>query len=116
MKALWAKVKKGIQLFFRGMTCIGLSARMSHLEQNLKALQAIDAGWKERGKIVIVAHVGDRDIIKIIDTKAELTLMEYKAMSERLEAEYGARATFFDTEHGGRAMAKDIFGGRSKRL
>ena len=114
MKALWTKVKKGIQLFFRGMTCIGLSTRMGYLERNLKALQAIDVGWKERGKIVIVAHVGNRDIIKIIDTKAELTLMEYKAISERLEAEYGARATFFDTVHGGRAMARDVFGGRSR--
>jgi len=39
-------------------------------------------GWKERGKIVIIAHVGNRDIIKIIDTKPEITLMEYREMSE----------------------------------
>ena len=116
MKALLVKIKRGIQLFFRGMTCAGLSARMSYLERNIKALQAIDVGWKERGKIIIIAHVGDQDIIKIIDTKAELPLMGYKAMSERLEAEYGARVAFFDTVHGGRAMARDIFGERRSRL
>lgn len=104
------RLLRKIKEWFKDRADYNISARISRLERNLKALQAIDMGWKERGKIIIIASVGGQDIIKIIDVEKEFTTMEYKALSERLEAEYGARATFFDVPNGGRQIAREIWG------
>ncbi len=60
------------------------------------AMQAIDYGWRDGGKIILLAHVGDRDYVKIINMKARLTIQEYAQMSKRLEAEFEASPAFID--------------------
>lgn len=62
----------------------------------LQAIQAIDFGFKEDGKIIIVARVGGHDHVKVVDVPRNWTLPEYRHLVERLEQEYGARASFYD--------------------
>lgn len=66
------------------------------LQRQLTSLQAIDQTWHEGGKIIVLAHVGEKDYIKIIQMKPKVTIQEYQEMVKHLEALYGARAVFID--------------------
>ncbi len=62
----------------------------------LQAIQAIDFGFKDSGKIIIAAKVNGHDHVKIIDIPKNMTLQDYKYLSKKLEQEYGAEAKIFD--------------------
>ena len=62
----------------------------------LKALQAIDAGWHDAGKIIIMFHLDGQDIVKIIDVKRKTTMTDYIKLSKELEQEYGVPPKYFD--------------------
>ncbi len=62
----------------------------------LKALQAIDAGWNYPGKIIIMFHLDGKDIVKIIDVKRKTNMRDYMRLSRQLEAEYGVPAKYLD--------------------
>ena len=84
-------------------------AELSTLPNQLKALQALDVGFQQTGKIIIIAHVGGQDYVKIIDIPSRLTLVEWKSTVNEIEARYGAKARYADTIMG---INGDYFSGR----
>lgn len=66
----------------------------------LKALQAIDCNWRDQGKIIIMFHLGDKDIVKIIDVKRQTTMQDYRRLSRQLEGEYGVAPKYVDSPMG----------------
>lgn len=109
------KVLNKIRSWIKASTYYALWARMNRIERNLKAMQAIDMDWHQRGKIVLLVSVNGQDICKIIDVAKGLTIMEYKELSERLEREYGISPAFFDVAAGAKNMAREVFGYYEKR-
>lgn len=59
------------------------------LRRQMAAAQALDIGFKENGKVVILTRINDRDIVKFIDIKPEMTATEYKDLVERLKHDFG---------------------------
>lgn len=81
------------------------------LRTQISALQAIDAPCgRDVGKIVIIARVGGRDIVKIVDIAPDISQHAFKDMVEEMKARYGARPEFLDTEAGKRAFTADYLG------
>jgi len=70
------------------------------LRKELASLQALDMGFRETGKIIVIARVNNRDIVKIIDCPRNMAQNEYKAMVEMLERMYGAKLAYSDTPLG----------------
>ncbi len=62
----------------------------------LKSLQAIDADWHGRGRIIIMFHLEDRDIVKIIEVKRKTSMQDYIRLSKQLEQEYGVIPKYYD--------------------
>lgn len=62
----------------------------------LKALQAIDADWHDQGRIIIMFHLEDRDIVKIIEVKRKTSMQDYMRLSKQLEREYGVIPKYYD--------------------
>ena len=85
-----------------------LIVRMNRLERGMKALQALDVGWKERSKIVIIASIGGKDIVKIIDINRDISLSEYIKLSKELEEKFSIRTTFVDLPSGANSM-RELF-------
>ena len=74
----------------------------------ISALQAIDWGWKDSGKIIIVAKVGKCDIVKIIEIRPMTTMHELKSLVGMLKMEFGASVTFFDGPYYGDDFPKQF--------
>ena len=66
------------------------------LKRQLTSLQAIDAGFRESGKVILLTRINGQDRVKIFDTKKDMTLAEYQRLSEQLSFEYGAKPTHVD--------------------
>lgn len=64
--------------------------KIAAVPDQLKALQAVDLGWRERGKIIVAAAVNGRDVVKIIDVPAHWHPVQYREMVADLERRYGA--------------------------
>jgi len=67
-------------------------AEVQALRKQMSALMALDVGFKDAGKVILLTRIGDQDRVKIIDVKPSLTPLEYKALVDRLQAEYGVVA------------------------
>ena len=74
----------------------------------LKALQAIDAGWHDAGKIIIMFHLDGKDIVKIIDVERKTTMQDYIKLSKTLEQEYGTPPKYYDGHHKGEFLGNFI--------
>lgn len=74
--------------------------KLEALHDQVKAIQALDIGYQERGKIVVCAHVGNQDIVKIIDMPASMSHHKWRQMVEHIEIAYGAKAAFVDAPRG----------------
>jgi len=66
----------------------------------LAALQAIDVNFGNNGKVIILAHVDGRDMVKIIETLPRMTHREYTELVKEIEMRYGARLRFQDLPMG----------------
>lgn len=62
----------------------------------LKALQAIDADWHDMGKIIIMFHIGDKDVVKIVDVMRKTSMQDYIRLSKQLEVEFGVVPKYYD--------------------
>ncbi len=81
-KALWDQVN-----YMKANT-------VSH--DQLKALQGIDQNWHDQGKIILMFHLKEKDIVKIIDVKSKTTMKDYIELSKSLEAKYGVGPKYYD--------------------
>jgi hypothetical protein len=70
------------------------------LRSSIAGLQAIDCCFNETGKVILVARIGKRDIVKIVDCKPEFTMEEYKRLVRDIELSYGVRPTHWDMPAG----------------
>lgn len=71
-----------------------------HWEQirdHVAALQALDVNFQDAGKIVLIARVHGRDIVKIVDVPKNRTLQEWKEMVRDLECRYAAPPLVIDS-------------------
>jgi nitrate reductase NapAB chaperone NapD len=98
------KVDKVIhQLRLRADNAVSSMNRQNreHWEQirdQVTALQAIDVEYhEERGKLILVASVGGKDIVKIIQIRRGHSILEWKQMVDEIEQRYGARPRFVDS-------------------
>lgn len=98
-----AKVDKVIHQLRLGAANAVAGARRQnneHWEQirdQIAALQAIDVDYhEERGKLILIASVGGRDIVKILQIPRGHTVPEWKQMVCELEQRYGAQPRFVD--------------------
>jgi len=71
-------------------------AQVRDLKRQMSACLAIDIGLKESGKVIILTRINGQDRVKIVDTKRDMTIPEYRGLIESLEREYGARTTWID--------------------
>jgi hypothetical protein len=71
-------------------------AQVRELRRQMSAALAIDIGLKESGKIIIMTRINGQDRVKILDTKRDMTIPEYRGLVESLEMEYGAKTTWID--------------------
>lgn len=67
------------------------------LYTHLKALQAIDVGlYKDAGKVIVIASVGGRDVVKVIDVKPGWSMTEYRDLVREVEARFGVGPRWAD--------------------
>lgn len=66
-------------------------------ERQLKALQALDVGFRERGKIIIIARICGQDIVRIVDIKPEMPIEHYKELVHYIKDQYGASLRWVDS-------------------
>lgn len=59
------------------------------LRKQMATAMALDVGFKETGKLILLTRIGDQDRVKILDMKPTMTSTEYKAIVERLKADFG---------------------------
>jgi len=70
------------------------------MRKQMTALQALDIGFQEQGKVIVLAHIGGKDRVKIIETKREMSPLEYKRLAESIKRDYGAEPKFVDAPMG----------------
>lgn len=68
--------------------------------KRLAALQALDVGFEGEGKIILLATVDGRDIVKIYHMERRCSLQEYKERCLWIENVFGARAHYEDLPRG----------------
>lgn len=76
------------------------------LRRQMSAALALDVGLKEAGKVIIMSRVNGQDRVKIVDTKPQMTLAEYRQLVESLESEYGAKTVWVDGPRGSDVVIK----------
>ena len=59
------------------------------LRKQMAAAQALDVGFQESGKLIVLSRIGDQDRVKIIDIKPTLTLAEYRTLVDRIKEDFG---------------------------
>ena len=69
----------------------------------LKALQAIDCNWQDRGRIIIMFHLDGKDIVHVIEVERKTTMQDYIYLSKQLEREYVTPVKYVDS-----SMGRDI--------
>lgn len=78
--------------------------RLDALEEKILGIQAIDESWHDTGKIILMFHTENRDIVKIIDVHKKTTVKDYEVLARSLEAQYGTRTEYFDNVRGTRGF------------
>lgn len=73
---------------------------VKELRKHMSAAMAIDVGFKEAGKVIILSRVQGQDRVRIVDVKPKMTVQEYKQLIESLESEYGVAPTWVDAPQG----------------
>jgi hypothetical protein len=89
-----------------------LTKEIKRLRAEIGACQALDVGIRERSKIIICAHVGNRDIVKIIEIAHNFDLIRFKTLVRHLESTYGAKLEFEDLPTVGVPSFKEQLYGR----
>ena len=89
-----------------------LTKEIKRLRAEIGAVQALDVGIRERSKIIICAHAGSRDIVKIIEIPHNFDMIRFKTMVRQIETTYGARLEFEDLPSPGVPSFKDQLYGR----
>ena len=69
---------------------------VSRLTDQLKALQACDIDFKNAGKIILIAQVAGRDIVKIINIPRQISMNDWRRMIDDVEHRFGAKPSFID--------------------
>ncbi len=64
-------------------------AEVRTLKAQMSALMALDVGFKEMGKVILLTRIGDQDRVKIIDVKPTMTVADYQILVERLKHDFG---------------------------
>ncbi len=92
----------------------GLHAEARRLAQGVRsevaALQALDVDFHKRGKVIIVARIGGRDIVKVIDVCPEWKVGDYRKLVLHVEQVFGAQLRWLDAPGG--CPSQDYFRGR----
>ena len=71
-------------------------SEVKNLKSQMSIAMAIDTSLKGQGKVIILTRVNEIDKVKIIDTKPNMTIAEYKELIESLEAQYGNNMVWVD--------------------
>jgi len=64
-------------------------AEVRELRRHLTALQALDVGFKESGKVIILVRVGEQDHVRFLDIKPQMRPEEYRDLIEGLKSQFG---------------------------
>lgn len=67
------------------------------LRRQLASLQALDIGYHEKGKIIVLANINGKDRVKVIETRLTMTIDEYKDLAESVKDQYGAQVAYVDS-------------------
>lgn len=70
---------------------------LTHLEERLAALQALDVSFRHSGKLVILSRVGKQDFCKILDIRPDMTMMDIRELTEIVKERYGVPVGYFDS-------------------
>ncbi len=79
---------------------VQINNRFGEIQEHLKALQAIDVDYKDSGKLIIIAHVQGRDVVKILDIPNGYSLQEWKRLIAETESLYGIPLRRVDAPRG----------------
>jgi len=71
-------------------------AMVRELRKQMSACMAIDVGFKDTGKVIILSRVQGQDRVRIVNVKPEMSVHEYKNLIESLESMYGADPIYVD--------------------
>jgi hypothetical protein len=71
-------------------------AQSQKLRDQVGCLMAVDVGYREGGKVIVLVRVGTQDMVKIIDIPPKMTLDEYKMIIARLEHDFGTGPRWTD--------------------
>ena len=69
---------------------------VKELRKQLSACMAIDVGFKDSGKIIILSRVQNQDRVKILNVKPDMTVNEYRSLITGLQEQYGAEPIIID--------------------
>jgi hypothetical protein len=78
----------------------------SKLDRKLAALQALDVGYRDKGYIVLMCKVRNRDYCEVIEIPPNFPLEEYRKLSQMLKDNYGMRPSRIDLPTG---IPRDLF-------
>lgn len=78
-----------------------ISQSVRKMEDQMTALLAIDVPVsRDAGKVIIIARVAGRDIVKIVDVSPSMSVQELRDLVETLQSRYGAQLQFIDAPPG----------------
>ncbi len=66
------------------------------IREQMAALQAVDLGFRDGGKIVLVARIGEKHIVRVYDIRPLADLMEYRKLSDEITARFGVTGVIID--------------------
>ncbi len=72
-------------------TQAAIGAGLENIRKQVASLAAVDIDFHQTGKIILVARIGEKHIVKIIDIREKVDLREYKRIVEELQECYGVR-------------------------
>jgi len=67
----------------------GAKGEVAALRRQLAALQAIDLDFRHGGKIIVVAKVNGKDIVKIVEIAPRMNMEQWRFLSREIEDRYG---------------------------
>ena len=85
---------------FADVTRLAADAATKATSNKLAALLALDVGFKDAGKVVLIARVNGRDLVKILDCPPNWSMEEYERVCYEFKVRYGARPSFQDAPRG----------------
>jgi len=69
---------------------------VTKLKRQLISLQALDTRSQEMGKLIFMFEINGKARVRIWDIPKAFTVEEYRALSESIHSQYGARPEFVD--------------------